>query len=703
MRKFILSGIMGVITSLSMLPAEACAPYIQPSYMVDETPYCMVINKKIALSRMVRNMDDLFSEFPKYPIGISTMDAVKQDFQEAVNKYLVDKSETEKSHLVMHYISFVKRQREKEGRENFPKMFLPDELQEFALYRQGIYEAEYNAWLNSYEGGEFTIPKSWEKLLELPPEQRHYRTTWVYFMIGNHYYKDSYNDKANFYYKKCIEAFNDGFADTAGLAHIAYERAYVFGDFVKEIKWWVYNIDTLEGHFFDTYFNKCKYWLTEEECLKLLEDPVCREMLLIFAPKHETFVANMGKYKFRNIDILAFYAYSNGEIDKALEYISLLEKPTLLSYWVEAKIARHNGDIDLAVEKLRVWLKLAEGIDPDEQLLNRYEEYDPHQEWCLDVFGLLGNAMVFKGDFVEAAKQFAKVDQYESDLSIVIDKYLTLDDLINLAPLHTLFSESAFKEAFRQGKYDIAAKYGSKLQQNSLEKYLNYIERSEDVKLSNDERALALYNAAVIMRYNGMELCGSNIDPDNARWGGDFSSGYLEFPNNYYNVNYLPSDCFPDVKWCTCKYDNATGYWIFCDTHAKHFDADKLPGLGAEIDFRKVPKHLRFHYRYRAAKLLLQAGDLAEDKDLKALINMFGGFCMVRSRYEADIFYKRLVIGSKGTEWSKEADRIRWFPKSNALDDLFYRGGTCYTMDEVKKVMGTKPVKLEEYEKKINF
>lgn len=699
MKNFVLPSLMGIIALLSMLPAEACAPYFQPSYIESETPYELVIDKKVALGRMVGNMSDLFEDFPKYPIGISTMDAVKQDFQDAVNKRLVDKSENEKLALVNHYIDFVKYQRVNEGRVDVPQMLLPNELQEFYLYRLGVREMVYNEWLLLIEGKEeeFSIPKSWQKLLELPPEQRHYRTTWVYFMVGNSYYNENNEEKAKEYYKKCIQAFEEGYADTAGLANISYERAYVQGDLAKEIKWWALHIDTNSDDLFNFYLRFFKKQLTEEQCLLLLEDPACREILLIFASDNECFTKNMSKYKYRNIDILAFNAYSCGKLETAQEYISLLEKPTMLSYWIEAKIARHNGDIDLAIDKLRNWLKLAEGINPDEQLIYRYEEEFPKQEWLRDIYGLLGNALVFKGDFIEAAKLFAKSNQSETDLSIVIDKYLTLEDLINLAPLHTLFSESAFKEAFRQKKYDIAIKYGSEEQKKYLKEYLGYIEKSEDIKLTNDQRALALYNAAVIMRHKGLELCGSNIAPDNARWYGEFSEGYLEYVHNVIPENYKPGDCFPIYSSCNCFYEKSSGFWKFCNLHKEHFGAERLPGLGAEIDFTKVPIHLRFHYRYRAAKLLLKAGDLAEDKNLNALINMFGGLCMKRSPMEADVFYKRLVIKSKGTEWSEEADRIRWFPKSYAVEEYFDSGVKCLTMEEVNKLMDTKPIKLEEY------
>ena len=689
MKRFILPSLIGAISCFTINQAEACGPYFQPSYLAEETPYNLVMNKKLALQLLVENSGDLFKDFKNYPEGVSTRQAKELDFADAVNKRLKDKTKEFKQDLINKYIAYL------DGEiDSISKLNLPKELLEFELYEKGARNL-YQKADDIDDDMVVVMPKEWQQLLLLPPEQRYYRTTWVYFMSGNlnlgtHFGTDSY--------KKCEAATNNGFADTAGLARISYERAYFKGDFKKELKWWLFDIKNAKDHEFNSYLNFFRYNLSDEMCLEMMEDPILREALLLYLDYHQkdVFYKNMGKYKFRNIDILAYNVYSKGEIDKAKEYIGLLEKPTLLSYWVEAKIARHDGDVPLAIEKLNKWLELVGKVDTEASLFMRTEEYS-EDAWITDVYGLLGNALVFRGDFIAAAKFLALAGQDSYDLGYVIDKYLTLDDLIALSDTHKIFSKSAFKEAFRQGKYELAMKYGTRNQKKYLQRYLEYIKQGENKAVSDDERALALYNAAKVMYYRGMELCAANTSPDYAVWKGYYSFGELEYPKWGYSKGVFPKENgnWHDFEFCNCQYKD--GYWVFCEGHTKNFGAPKLPGLGAEIDFTNVPKHLRFHYRYRAAKLLLQADDLAKDKDLKALINIFGGYCMRRSVDEADIFYKRLVNGSKGTAWSVEADRIRWFPKSNTLFIEFAVPSFDNTMESVKKLMESGPVKLEDY------
>ncbi len=691
MKKNLLLGLVGItIINTSIPSAEACGPYFQPSYMETQTPYEIYLSKEVAIKRIVNDMKDLFDCYPDYPCGLPQQEGIRKDFESAVNSRLSKYSPEERSQLINKYLEWY------ETREIEKLDFLPSELEEFYLYHRGVNELNIDCE---------AIPKSWTKLLSLPKEQRLYRTTWALFTMGN-----AFDDK---YYKLCLDAYNEGYVDTIGLARISYERGVVGKDFVSQFKWWAFDIENSREWEFNYYNSELNNQISEKLTLELLEDPIGRELLLIFAPHNIFFIENADKYKFRNIDILAFCAYSQGDIEKAQKYISLLEKPTLLSYWIEAKIARLNGDMELTIEKLRNWLKLADEIDVEESALILV---DKDTAWENDVYGLLGNALVYKKDFVEAAKLFARIGQTDTDLSYIIDKYLSLDDLIELAPLHEKFSESAFKEAFRQNKFDVAIQHGNDLQKSCLKKYLEFINKSEDKSLSNDERALALYNAAVIMRYNGMDLCGSNLGPDNARWKGYYSSGDEVYSEDYYFEIYsrygyessldwidakivLVPDC--SSKEDTCHLDEKWGYYIYCEKHAKLYGFKKSPCLliTSDIDFTKVPRYIRFHYRVRAAKLLLKAGELVEDKDLNALINMFGGFCMFwYGPSEMDIFYKRLVKGSRGNIWGDKADELRWFPTYSKLfvDFRNDKAYFCSTMEEVKKLMSSENLKTSD-------
>ncbi len=691
MKKIVSAGLLGAVVFGGSLNVYACGPFFQPSYMESETPYQIVLKQDAALLRIVKNMSDLIPDFPEFSNGIDTFDAITKDFTEAVNKRLTNWTDSEKNALIDRYIKFVADAR-KNPKEVHVPFELPAELSEFYLYRKGVAELAEEAGKNA-ETSSKNIPQSWKKLLELPKEQRHYRTAWVYFMLGN--MNDDTADGYE-YHKKCVKAVQDGFADTAGLAQHSYIRGYLNEDDVLNLKWHLFNMKKYPDYnikFRKEQFNSLKDDIIE----KIMQDPLCRELLVLTDSDNPYFLKNMDSFKYRNIDILAFNAYNKGEFNKAKKYISLLENPTLLSLWIEAKIARHDGKADIAIEKLRQWLKMAEKIDPKEYMLDRIEyeleEVNPF-DIKSDIYGLLGNALVMRKDFIEAVKIFNDAKQYQEPLYIM-DRFMSLDDLIKLADTHNIGHHAVFKQAFRENKFDIARKYASDDLKKILDDYEKFLNDGNNTKLAKDRRALALYNAAKIMRHHGMELCGTYTLPDNAMYNGSY-------------VGYKLGDWTPYAGIsCKCKY-GSDGYWIMCDKHNTDFfnssyDAiidikekmannkekkiAKLPGLKAKIDFSKVPAHLRYHYRYRAAKLLLQAGDIAEDQDLLAMINHFGGYCMSRSPQEADEFYKRLFWYAPDTALAQEADYNRWFPKKIILLKEMATSKPCPSVQSIKDMM----------------
>ena len=191
-------------------------------------------------------------------------------------------------------------------------------------------------------------------------------------------------------------------------------------------------------------------------------------------------------------------------------------------------------------------------------------------------------------------------------------------------------------------------------EQQNLKNYIAFMAKGNDKKLDPDTRAIALYNAAKILRFHGMELSGTQLAPDN-------------FPGYYgirkQNFNSCASDKSKKEK---CSYNPALSEWTLCKEHfnALHdTDVNVFPGWNAPENHSTVPLAQRFHYRSKAAQLAYKAAQIAEDDDLRAVICCFGGNCLrIVSPHEADDFYKMLVNECKGSSLSKLADRERWFP-----------------------------------------
>ncbi len=248
------------------------------------------------------------------------------------------------------------------------------------------------------------------------------------------------------------------------------------------------------------------------------------------------------------------------------------------------------------------------------------------------------------------------------------------------------------RRAFREGKFDIARKYLPEKYKEILDRYLAFIRESKDISKSGDEKALLLFNAAKIMRWYGMELCGTQGAPD-------------DFPSGEWGI----SADFEDCPYC--KYDPKTDQWTnVCMKHRQ--DLEFTTGQSAETqnhvyypDEKRispvVPRNLRFHYRYRAADLACQAADLAQDEDLRALANLFGGECLrIRTPRKADVFYKRLVRESPNSAIARIADQLRWFPNCPALKKEFGSIEPCKTLDDVKALLHQAVDELNENMKK---
>lgn len=622
--------------------ASACGPFFQPSYLVPGNAYRFSLNKSAAIKRFVEMHRDLLPEPFAFQLGTGKLEAHRIDFAAAVKRHFSKLSYDEQNKMLSKYMEFVGNWFESTDlklMDTYPA--LPAELDEFKLYLAGFDELHKNPELS-------TIPENWQKLLALPPERRHYRTAWVHFILGNHFKADCHT-----HYDNCRNAVRAGFADTQGLALRSYTLEMRYGKNPVRLLRRAAEAELCNSPL-EFLKNADRYWinsLTDAQYLSLIENPLCREFLALMDTS-DRFNKMIADHPLRSADIRACHAYCKGDIKLARKYISLLKEPTLLSVYIEAKLARHTGNTFLAVKKLRQWLKMAKHATPVDKnaLINVYDDYFK-TDVEKDVYGLLGSALVMRHDFHEAAEFFYRSGS-ESDLHNILEHFFTLDEaekfvaILGNSEFDRQLKYLVSRRAFRENRFDLAARYLPESEQQNLKNYIVFMAKGNDKKLDPDTRATALYNAAKILRYHGMELAGTQEAPD-------------FFPGSYGTP--LPYDGCKE-----CRFNKITGTWTLCREHWQWHRGDStftFPGFNAPKDHGTVPKSMRYHYRYRAAELALAAGRLAKDDDLRAVIYIFGGNCLRKtSTPEADIFYKMLVNECKGSLLSKLADRQRWFP-----------------------------------------
>lgn len=164
------------------------------------------------------------------------------------------------------------------------------------------------------------------------------------------------------------------------------------------------------------------------------------------------------------------------------------------------------------------------------------------------------------------------------------------------------------------------------------EMFLNELHTGRNERLENDERAKNLYAAAILARTNGMELFGTELEPDWEIYGGAYQFG-LTWEERAAN----PAEA---------KINLATTNEI------------------ERASSRETEPDRRFHYRWQAAELAWEAAQLMPDNtdDLARLLCTAGTWVKDCDPLGADKFYKALVRRCRQTALGAEADALRWFP-----------------------------------------
>ena len=186
---------------------------------------------------------------------------------------------------------------------------------------------------------------------------------------------------------------------------------------------------------------------------------------------------------------------------------------------------------------------------------------------------------------------------------------------------------------------------------------------SQNANLPADTRAVACYNAARILRWRGMELTGTELYPDSHFSDGDFFFGVN--PNPVFR-GFLPVQMFfehtpygGEVKVRTLTKQDDTCYSFPGEL------SRTIPVL-TPAQLKQSPPTHRFHYRLRAADLMLQAAALTTSPKLKAVaLHIGGSWLRFRDRDTAySLFYNRLIKECRGVDLGAEAAKHGCFPQN---------------------------------------
>jgi LysM repeat protein len=216
-----------------------------------------------------------------------------------------------------------------------------------------------------------------------------------------------------------------------------------------------------------------------------------------------------------------------------------------------------------------------------------------------------------------------------------------------------------------------------------------------DETLPADQRAQALFQAAIITRTNGMELIGTEVEPDWHVHRGNFQEG-VSVSSRATNENAKALVAGEDEqsrathhnadpeKRFHYRYQAAALAWEAAKLATNNFEeaAHMLCTAAGWLRIRDPEAADTFYNQ--AASLAWEAVKLMPDnsEETARVLCIAGGWLKNRDPKKADIFYKALVRRNRKTAIGMEADRIRWFPQ----------------LDEQGKLIPREPSRLESME-----
>ena len=542
---------------------------------------------------------------------------------------------------------------------------VPGYALEFYLYKLG-----HAQWLVFRKDDD---PAPFGELLALPKERRLYRTVWVHFVrIAN---ARTFNSKDR-HVDALRRAVDAGFKDTAALESFAlrflsatcgrrYDPLVLTAYAGAEWREW--------PGFAKRIF--CGRRLTEGTEKARLET-LCADLVGV-----EVAIAYGagGRLPDRAVrpekpalgaDRQAWIAFNRGDLGLCRKLLAMSPARSLIRLFLEARLARLDGNYENAGERLHEWLEeyrrrgcqsgdpvTGYGISPwmgdywhtGEEYVGDYGFfgsinysgiYGPSGSFCEALFGRsrdyavpqsheptlprvvageLGVVMVAVRDLEEALYAFLLARNW-IDIAFVAERCMTVDELIRFMQGARIESRDKdmlrsllMRRLMRYGRLQEAAAWAPRELKPLCDEFRELSAIAHNPGGDADARAVAFLNLSRLTATRGMELMGTELRPDVAIYGG------------HYKTDALPVAEPVDVPLRLEK-EKADSRWI---------------GWTAPQD--RVAT--RFHYRRKAVEYAKSAVSHARNADVRAWSLMFGGVASLSldDAQEADWFYKRLV------------------------------------------------------------
>jgi LysM repeat protein len=576
---------------------------------------------------------------------------------------------------------------------------------EFADYFEGAI-----AWQNHKT---WDANRAWERLLELPPSERHFKSVWAAFMLGNYYAEDVTNnpyyeiklsdeDEALKYFGQVRTLATNGYTDSLGLATASLgEEARVYlrrKNYERAIE--LYLEQFAAGD--DSAVNSLRFAAaraiaetnsTPAQLKNLANNSRARRVITAYLISRRPYddaneaanspdannyfdrttawlnaVESADVKDVESASQLALAAYRANQMEIAQRWINRAGRE-LVAQWLQAKLFMRAGK---TAEAARLLASLSREFPQQPPGTNAPVSFAQslyvtvNSAWGDTIpigsqaFGELGVLHLARREYTEALDALLR-SGYWMDAAYVAERVLTTDELkgyidrtwsvaINsgsnsnentLSPLTGFTRPMTSREQIRyllarrlarETGGPIALSYFPTNYSSDYQTLLTELRAGHDATLPAEIRAKNLFAAAVMTRTNGLELFGTELEPDWAIYGGNYDFG---------------------ITW----QNRATNEF---QAKINLAGADEIERASS----RQVDPDKRFHYRWQAAALAWEAAQLMPDNsdDTARVLCTAGTWLKDRDPQAADKFYKALVRRCRKTVLGEEADEIRWFP-----------------------------------------
>lgn len=543
---------------------------------------------------------------------------------------------------------------------------------EHALYLEGAI-----AW---HQARKDSAVRAWETLLRLPAEERRFRSTWAAFMLGKAHLKSD-GDAAVKWFQRTRELAAEGFHDSLGLAasSLGWEaRAEMDRKrYDKVLVLYEKQMQTGDATAFQSLkFASASALAAGPEVLAAVaRDPQARTIIAAYLVTQDPGRSTVWMAALKAADVreaagadrMAWAAYLNGDFEAARAWLERAEESPI-ARWVRARLLLRDGKLDEARQLLAGAAQdLPDlGFDLDEA----FWRVNDNGEVLAAPQRAAGEETVIRlaqKDYTGALDGFLRTG-YWMDAAYVAEQVLTLDELksyvdntwsADLAaawpepkedewepqivggyvtpPRERLARDIRYllaRRLIREGRQAEAEPYLLSRHRPSHQTLTSALAAARDGKRPAAERAGELFRAACVTRHQGMELTGTEVEPD---WA--LEAGSYELP------------------------------WVTEQRKARRENAilPVSPDELARVERHRAGPWKRFHYRYRAAELAWEAAKLLPSGDRKAeILATAGNWLEGRDPEAADRFYKELVRSCGFTELGRQARELRWLPEANA-------------------------------------